>query len=722
MLAASKLERFRPKRDRIASMIQDSLGLRKFPPNEDLMRALRISWAEASLEIFDAIRPTLEAPWPSHALHGPTYVGELIKEFTSVAKNVRTEAQEVEVKLKDSPIDRHIKSVLQGSAELSGFTPTEPNTEVSLSFSGVLAELTNRLPHEIPILFQDAANGRILIAGNQQSQSFGDLVFSKFAQLIKSTSRHETTVSYLFSIGQSTTTLGTTVLDAIRTIEQNQEDLLSELSALKIIQDGATNLLRQEELRAEISGIANSSTEIKSGVDRLESNVDHVKLALENLVALVKADPSFSTIPVPNREHLYQQLIRLGDPSSKEVALRALLKFEHLTDSSIGPIEQCLADSNSTRECRRIALKLLVANFPKSPVTAEAVVAHVDDRIALDNIHLGGAGALAALILRIEINADREMNAEILALSRLAIERQAAVPHLVAMLKRRTADRLVAARGLLHIADRTDVQCAIHDALNTKLLEVILESAGQPQEQALRTLIASLGNPCMEMLSSMLTRYLDGLGISSDRCMLIWRVAPDRVREVLVRALKTTDPERRLRAAEVLIGTDCDKLLVMQTLLKLSAKHRRLFHERPEAMIEYQMDRLELAYKSTGNLDLISPATYDYSDSGLEINFRLMIRAAQGIDIREAGRISKIVETHDSYVQIAYKNREAMATRTEMLNGGDTLITRWRLSAIDIYSILAPKGAIIDFLIRGKDANIVRRAILDEVLSWHQTV
>lgn len=156
--------------------------------NHDLMRAVRIAWIRAAEVVLDAA-----AKASAHEEFADDR--KLVAEFKRVADRrlgaVRQEAFNRGGKVGSSPIDAHAVVVLGGTPEF--ITPSaRVGGEVPLttSFVATLAALTEWTAKDIPPIFGRVAEEGVSDGTGERPRSFGELVFSDFAEILKSPTRY----------------------------------------------------------------------------------------------------------------------------------------------------------------------------------------------------------------------------------------------------------------------------------------------------------------------------------------------------------------------------------------------------------------------------------------------------------------------------------------------------------------------------------------------------
>lgn len=283
--------------------------------NEDLLRALRLAWIEAALEVDEAA---------IRAVNSPDWTVDKQAEAERFSKLVRTELRRVRAEAFDrdrhpgaSPIDTHLhETLVEVPKYIRGWAGNSPGEVLTSSFVSTLAGVVGWPPQELPEIY-----GQLAISGLPQSgggyRGFGELVFAAFSESIKSPDRYPEAKS-AFHIAQA---------------DLAREIVLRTLRVAEGLDRRFDVLLRQLEQRpyvsfADFALLADASLRTEAKVEALgESLPAVVEQALRRVLA---EQHSRSADGVP--EATIVALARRLTPDSAPDLERALIELQYAVE------------------------------------------------------------------------------------------------------------------------------------------------------------------------------------------------------------------------------------------------------------------------------------------------------------------------------------------------------------------------------------------------------
>jgi len=269
---------------RMRTWFDDRNPFNEISANHDLIRAVRVSWIEAALEILAAARRQAEVPeWAGDR--------KAIQTFEKLARteliNHRTATFDCRKDLRPSPIDGHIHAIMEGVPKYIASGDAADGADLTADFTDVLAAISGWPKEEVPGIFQQLADHGLPTHGTGHAREFAELVFAAFADLIKSPDKYpEARHGFNTAMAQSAKVLSETIFAAVTAVDEKLGEVLARLDALTVMQEGAGKYL---ELLPDIA----------AGVERLEIKMDDVLAAIAKEKGV---DP----------EHLRPILERLG--------------------------------------------------------------------------------------------------------------------------------------------------------------------------------------------------------------------------------------------------------------------------------------------------------------------------------------------------------------------------------------------------------------------------
>lgn len=218
--------------------LRDFNPLTTIATNDDLMRALRLAWIEAALEVDAAAQSATEFP----ELHAGAADTERFSEhLRSQLRDLRHQACNRNELPGCTAIDVLLEQVLLCVPEAARDALVQSHSDVLTdSFVPTLASITGWPQYEVPGLYSRlAVAGLPLKGGSASVRTFGELVFSAFAEIIKSPSRYpEAGKAFEFALAGISHELALATLQGINGLDSRIDSLLLEIRSLPIRDGG----------------------------------------------------------------------------------------------------------------------------------------------------------------------------------------------------------------------------------------------------------------------------------------------------------------------------------------------------------------------------------------------------------------------------------------------------------------------------------------------------
>ncbi|MBB5759515.1 hypothetical protein HNR00_004249 [Methylorubrum rhodinum] len=232
--------------------------------NHDLVRATRLAWIEAALEVLDEARQRAWDPeWRGAAAD--------IERFETEARERLLDARDLALDRRRepvaSPIDAHVDAIVNGVPEFvaPGRDPGLGDA-VTAAFPGVLAALAGWPPESVPAVFGRIAAAGLPMPGQGPNRAFGELVFAAFAEILKDPKSYpQAREAFYIAMDKLARDLGEATLASVRGLDARFEATLTRLDALSLMREGAARHL------ALLPGIDAKLDEVLRRVAHLES-------------------------------------------------------------------------------------------------------------------------------------------------------------------------------------------------------------------------------------------------------------------------------------------------------------------------------------------------------------------------------------------------------------------------------------------------------------------
>lgn len=283
-------------RQRAIARLNDVNPFASIAANEDLLRALRLAWIEAALQIDCSVVQTCATPeWASQSRD--------IQRFSTVLitglRALRAEAFDRDVHPGHAPMDRHLRELvvdlpatMTGNRAAAGEAMTE-------SFRENVAAVSGWPIHEVPSLHEQIARQGLPVPGASSRRTFGDLVYAVFAETIKSPDRYpEASQAFVIAIGGFGVELGQQCLELLRGQDARLDRLLDSLGGTSIEGGLAAWLGRVDaEWTARWQVLSDQVSVVDAKIDLQTGMLDRMQEQLAQLVAAIEAKGQIGSGP-----------------------------------------------------------------------------------------------------------------------------------------------------------------------------------------------------------------------------------------------------------------------------------------------------------------------------------------------------------------------------------------------------------------------------------------
>jgi len=212
--------------------------------NHDLMRAARLAWIKAALEVLDAAKESAQSSGRAFNQKND------ILRFEAHARKKLYEIRSAALYRRPDPgvtaIDRHLKLIMQGTSEF--VAPDEKSTldqPLTLDFGKILAGITDWPVNEIPSMFIQIARNGLPTVDQGAIRSFGELVFAAFAEILKNPDQYpEAGAAFTIAMQSAARKFSEEILAMSRGINGKVDQLIAQTDALTVFQTGAQVYLK----------------------------------------------------------------------------------------------------------------------------------------------------------------------------------------------------------------------------------------------------------------------------------------------------------------------------------------------------------------------------------------------------------------------------------------------------------------------------------------------
>lgn len=233
--------------------------------NEDLLRALRLSWIEAAQEVADAVSAQLNLPeWTSQA--------DPLSRFAFVMSNAlkreRDQSFDRRIHPGHSPIDSNLTEVLVDVSDyIRGAVVSAPGERLTRSFVATLGAVTGWPQNEVPALYEHVATRGLPLVGGSVARPFGELVFAAFAETIKSPGRYpEAGAAFQIAMSAMARELIIATLRCVQGLDGKLDSLLARM-------DTIVDFSSLDQFSHRVDGLAHTLHAVTGSLERVEARL-----------------------------------------------------------------------------------------------------------------------------------------------------------------------------------------------------------------------------------------------------------------------------------------------------------------------------------------------------------------------------------------------------------------------------------------------------------------
>lgn len=262
--------------------------------NHDLMRAVRLAWVRAAVDVLEAGRKSAET-MPAEAC-GEFNQSAMVR-FETLAvkelKKIRSDALDRRTDPGNNPIDQHLQHIMQGTSEYVAPGEQRPlDQTLTQEFNATLAALTGWPEYEIPAIFGQIARDGLPTMDQGAKRNFDELVFAAFAESLKNPEiYHEAAAAFNIAMQDAARKLSQTILEQIKGIDDALDHLIDKTDALQIFLSGIDAYLKE------------TLFELLQGQKRIEDKTSRI---LQIIETTARSNPNLSEVAINAQ---YQKLV-----------------------------------------------------------------------------------------------------------------------------------------------------------------------------------------------------------------------------------------------------------------------------------------------------------------------------------------------------------------------------------------------------------------------------
>ncbi|PTQ87435.1 SUMF1/EgtB/PvdO family nonheme iron enzyme [Nitrosomonas ureae] len=247
--------------------------------NHDLLRAARLAWVRAAIDVLEAGKKSAAA-MPAAAC-GEFNQSAMVR-FETLAvkelKKIRSDALDRRTDPGHNPIDQHLQHIMQGTSEY--VAPGEYRAldqSLTQQFNATLAALTGWPVYEIPAIFGQIARDGLPTMDRGAKRNFDELVFAVFAESLKNPNIYpEAAEAFNIAMQDAARKLSQTILDQIKGIDKKLDNLVDNADAQQVFLSGIDVYLKV-------------LPELLQGQQRIE---DHTSRILQIIETTARSSPN----------------------------------------------------------------------------------------------------------------------------------------------------------------------------------------------------------------------------------------------------------------------------------------------------------------------------------------------------------------------------------------------------------------------------------------------
>ncbi len=251
--------------------LDEVLALKQTSVNHDLVRATRLAWIAAALDIIAAVRV---------AAGTQLEVGRVSELAVTKLRQARAIAFDRDEDPLLSPIDRHVEALMRGVPEFVAPQGSHAAAQaVTAEFEVVLAGIAGWPLAEMPAIFRQAAASGLPIKGGGSRRSFGELVFAKFAEILKDPQDYpQASAAFRIATDKLGRDLAEQTFAAVAGLDGKLDQILASEGAFAVFREGLSHHL------AMLPQIADEVREMRRQLEAIEQAVGRLPDAVAEKV------------------------------------------------------------------------------------------------------------------------------------------------------------------------------------------------------------------------------------------------------------------------------------------------------------------------------------------------------------------------------------------------------------------------------------------------------
>jgi tetratricopeptide (TPR) repeat protein len=199
--------------------------------NEDLVRALRLAWIEAALEVNAAAEQQASHPeWQAASVELARFSDLVRKELCAL----RRAAFNRDEHPGETPIDEHLGVLLiEVPAYIRAAGGERPGDRLTREFVPTLAATVKWPAEEVPAVYDSLARGGLAYRNSQGARPFGELVFAAFAEIVKSPNDYpEASTAFKVALTDMAREVAIETLSLAKGLDEKFDTLVKQLDAV----------------------------------------------------------------------------------------------------------------------------------------------------------------------------------------------------------------------------------------------------------------------------------------------------------------------------------------------------------------------------------------------------------------------------------------------------------------------------------------------------------
>ncbi len=269
--------------------LADANPLRAISANHDLLRALRIAWVRAALDVLDHALLCARAPQARAE-------ADELERFDDLARPalraLRSAAFNRSAHPGDSVVDAALLPVLDGSTGALALDGRSGAMAVDALFAPALAALAHWPVAEIPPRVLQVAVQGVPLPGHRGAEGvlrpFGELVFAEFADLIKDPKKYpQASIAFQNALAEGARELAGRTLGLAQGIDAKLDQALAGVDALQALRQGLVDEAQQlQALRSEMAQVPAQTVQLL--MDRLHGDGALTGIDQRTLISLAQ--------------------------------------------------------------------------------------------------------------------------------------------------------------------------------------------------------------------------------------------------------------------------------------------------------------------------------------------------------------------------------------------------------------------------------------------------